>query len=193
MHFLGSDDRNPEFRIAEDARVATEAPISMAVGLLSAIPNVIIFIGILWSVGGDVAIGTHGNTWTVPKYLVFAVVIYASSLTMGVTAIGRRMVSIIAGRNAAEAQLRSVASTWRDLAASSEPAEDAQGLNRLVNEVFNIVIARWRDICIQFMRITMIAHGNSLAAPIVAWFLCSPKYRPAPCRLARPPRRSPPL
>ncbi|WP_258595499.1 hypothetical protein [Mesorhizobium sp. AR07] len=53
LQFSVGEDQNPEYRIAEDARVATDAPISMAIGLLKAVLSAGIFIGILWNVGGD--------------------------------------------------------------------------------------------------------------------------------------------
>ncbi len=176
LHYLDSDDRNPESRIAEDARVATESPVSMAIGLFSAVLNVIIFIGILWGVGGDLGIKALGGTVTVPEYLVIAVITYSAFVTLAMTATGRNMVSVIAAKNAAEAQFRSVASTSRQRAESVEAAGHAPASHRLVSEAFNVVIGRWREICVQFMRITVVAHGNSLAAPIIGWFLCAPKY-----------------
>ena len=51
---------------------------------------------------------------TVPKYLVITVVIYSALLTLAMTIIGRRMVRVIAGKNAAEAQFRSIASNLRE-------------------------------------------------------------------------------
>ena len=75
LKFELSEDRNPEFRIAEDARVATDAPISMAAGLLSAALSTITFIGILWNVGGDLTVDVYGADLTVPKYLVVTVVL----------------------------------------------------------------------------------------------------------------------
>jgi hypothetical protein len=36
--------------------VATDAPVTMAAGLLSAVLSAVIFIGILWNVGGDLVI-----------------------------------------------------------------------------------------------------------------------------------------
>ena len=176
LRSLRNEDRNPEFRIAEDARVATDAPVSMAVGLLSALLNVIIFVGILWNVGGDLVVEAFGTAVTVPKYLVITVVTYSTLLTVTMTVIGRHMVPVIAEKNAAEAQLRSIASNLRERAEAAEPAGNASAPHRLVSEAFNVVIGRWRDICVQFMRITVVAHGNSLAAPIVGWFLCAPKY-----------------
>ncbi len=176
LHYLRSEDRNPEFRIAEDARVATESPVTMAVGLLTAMINVIIFIGILWSVGGDLALKFLGGTMVVPEYMVIAVIGYSVVVTVAMAATGRRMVSVIAGKNAAEAQFRSVASTWRQRAESTGLAGEAPESHRSVSEAFEVVIERWRTICGEFMRITFVANGNSLAAPVVGWFLCAPKY-----------------
>ena len=62
LHFLRGEDRNPEYRIAEDVRVATDAPVSMAAGLLTALLNVTIFVGILWNVGGDLVVQVLGTS-----------------------------------------------------------------------------------------------------------------------------------
>jgi hypothetical protein len=47
----------------------------MAAGLLTALLNVVIFVGILWDVGGDLVLETLGHVLTVPRYLVITVVI----------------------------------------------------------------------------------------------------------------------
>jgi putative ATP-binding cassette transporter len=69
LHFQQGEDRNPEYRIAEDARVATDGPVSMAGGLLTAVLSAIIFIGVLWNVGGDLDLRVFDHRLTVPKYL----------------------------------------------------------------------------------------------------------------------------
>ena len=51
---------------------------------------------------------------TVPKYLVITVVLYSALLTLAISIIGRRMVRVIAGKNAAEAQFRSIAASLRE-------------------------------------------------------------------------------
>ena len=176
LRFPSDEDRNPEFRIAEDARVATDAPVSMAVGLLSALLNVVIFIGILWSVGGDLGVTVAGHAVTVPRYLVIAVLLYSAALTLAMTVIGRPMVPAIAAKNAAEAQFRSVASRLRERGEAGELEGGAAEAHGLVSEAFATVIARWRDVRAEFMRITVVIHGNNLMAPIVGWILCAPKY-----------------
>jgi len=47
LRFAAGEDQNPEYRIAEDVRVATDGPVTLAVGLLAAVLNAVIFIGIL--------------------------------------------------------------------------------------------------------------------------------------------------
>ena len=54
----------------------------MAAGLLTALFNVVIFVGILWNVGGDLVVEVLGHVLTVPKYLVITVVIYSALLTL---------------------------------------------------------------------------------------------------------------
>lgn len=96
LRFQQTEDRNPEYRIAEDARIATDAPISMAAGLLTALLNAVTFIGILWNGGGDLVVEVLGRALTVPKYLVIAVTLYSAGLTLAMTVIGRRLVAVIA-------------------------------------------------------------------------------------------------
>lgn len=174
--FEQGEDRNPEYRIAEDARVATDAPVSMAAGLLTAVLNVIIFIGILWNVGGDLIVDVRGHVLTVPKYLVITVVIYSLLLTLAMALIGRRMTRVIAGKNAAEAEFRSVGSSLRERGVHASGPDQAMDAQRQLSGALDVTIDRWRELCRQFMRTTVVSHGNILAAPIVGWALCAPKY-----------------
>ena len=38
------------------------------------------------------------------------------------------------------------------------------------------VLLWWREYAWQLLRTTLVSHGNFLCAPVVAWFLCAPKY-----------------
>jgi putative ATP-binding cassette transporter len=176
LRFETGEDRNPEYRIAEDVRVATDAPVSMATGALAALLNAITFISILWNVGGDLTVTVFGDAINLPKYLVITVVIYSGLLTLAMTVIGRRMVGVIAGKNAAEAQFRSIASDLRERGASASGVAAGLAQHRSLSEAFDIVYERWRELCTQFMRTTLVSYGNVLMAPVIAWILCAPKY-----------------
>ncbi len=176
LRFHAGEDGNPEYRIAEDVRVATDAPVGMATGALTALLNAVTFISILWNVGGDLTVEVFGGVITLPKYLVITVVIYSGLLTIAMTVIGRRMVHVIAEKNAAEAQFRSIASDLRERGASASGMMAGLAQHHGLSAAFDTVYGRWRDLCIQFMRTTLVSYSNILMAPVIAWILCVPKY-----------------
>jgi putative ATP-binding cassette transporter len=176
LRFAVGEDQNPEYRLAEDARIATDNPVGLVVGLLNAVLGGVIFISILWSVGGDLTLQVFGQTLTVPKYLVIAVTIYSVLLSLAMALIGRRLVSVIAVKNAAEAQFRAVGSHLRERGTSTPLSEGQTEQHRLLSSSLDDVIAGWRDLCVQFMRTTVVSQGNILLAPVIAWALCAPKY-----------------
>lgn len=176
LRFTIGEDQNPEYRIAEDARVATDAPVAMTVGLLTAVLNAAIFISILWNVGGDLVVDVFGHVLTVPKYLVIAVVVYSTVLSVTVTIIGRRLIRVIAGKNAAEAQFRSIGANLRERGKSGTTSDEERDQHRLLTGALADVIASWRMLCFQLMRTTLVTQGNVLLAPVIGWVLCAPKY-----------------
>lgn len=176
LKFTVGEDQNPEYRLAEDARIATDNPVGLVVGLLNAVLGAVIFISILWSVGGDLTLQVFGQTLTVPKYLVIAVMCYSVLLSVAMAIIGRRLVGVIAVKNAAEAQFRAVGSHLRERGSLSPLSEGKSEQHRLLSQALDDVIAGWRSLCFQFMRTTVVAQGNILLAPVIAWALCAPKY-----------------
>lgn len=170
------DHRNAEYRIAEDARVATEAPIDFAVGLLTSVLTVFIFADVLWTIGGSFIVSDFGVRIDVPGYLVIAVVAYSVLMTLGVLVAGRRMVRVVKQTDHAEALLRHEGSRLREDAEKAARRDRDPVDDRPLYKSLGVVIARWRDLCWQLIRTTVISHGNSLLAPFVGLVLCVPKY-----------------
>jgi len=165
-------DLNPEYRIAEDARVATDAPIDFGIGLLSSLLTVLTFIGVLWSVGGDLDARPLGRDIIIPGYLVLGAVAYAAITTFGMLVIGRSMVQVFEGKNNAEAELRRSATWLRENALLDDNPKNRSALWIALEHV----IARWRDLARQLMQTTLIARGSMLLSPVVALAFCAPKY-----------------
>src|SRR5436190_20806559 len=107
IKFVPGKHEYPEYRIAEDARVATDAPIDLTLGLLTSLLNAITFISILWSVGGDLVIDALGLSLRLPGYLVIAVIGYSAFLSAVMIFFGRDLASVIEEKNQAEAAFRS--------------------------------------------------------------------------------------
>jgi putative ATP-binding cassette transporter len=61
MSVIENEGSNPEFRITDDTRLATEPIVEFAIGLASAVLTAAAFVGILWSVGGAITIPLGGG------------------------------------------------------------------------------------------------------------------------------------
>lgn len=176
LRLIPGEPRYPEYRIADDARVATDAPIDLTLGLLTSLLNAITFISVLWSVGGHLEVQAFGVSLALPGYLVIAVIGYSVFLTATMLFVGRRLAPVIEQKNEAEAALRSTACRLRELGEGSAMWNDVSQHSGDLRSILEKVIASWRDLCMQLVRTTIVGHVNVLFAPVLAWILCAPKY-----------------
>src|SRR6202790_1910444 len=97
LNLVSGDHQNPEYRIAEDLRIATDSPVDFAAGVTSAFLSATTFIVVLWTIGGALTVTLAGSTVTIPGFLVIAAVLYAAIASGSIMAIGRRFVHISEG------------------------------------------------------------------------------------------------
>jgi putative ATP-binding cassette transporter len=74
LNLVSGDHENPEGRLTDDLRTATDAPVDFAVGVLQAGLSAITFIAVLWTIGGALTITVGGVAITIPGFLVVAAV-----------------------------------------------------------------------------------------------------------------------
>src|SRR5205085_10257325 len=108
LNLVGGDHKNPEYRIAEDLRVATDSPVDFIAGVTSALLSAATFIVVLWTIGGALKLSVGGAALTIPGFLVIAAVAYAAVASTAIAVIGRRFAAISEARNQAEAEYRYV-------------------------------------------------------------------------------------
>lgn len=168
------DHQNPEHRIAEDGRLATDSPIDLVSGFLSAVLTSVTFIIVLWDVGGNLVVGIGGATFVLHGYLVVAVTIYSISVALSMIAIGHSLVGVVGEKNKAEAEFRTAGTRFRELSESRSGGRGRAHADLLA--AFREVAGRWRELCWQLMGTTFISQSSVLAVPVVAWILCAPKY-----------------
>ena len=159
----------PEYRIAEDVRIATDAPIDFAIGLISSLLTAIVFLQILWSVGGDFTFSLFDQRLLVPGYLVVSVAMYSGIVTAAVVLVGAPLTKVIQIKNQAEAELITAAHLLRDIGEGVTPR--LQEVEALQN-----ALTQWRRLCWQLMHTKLVSHSNALLAPIVGLILCAPKF-----------------
>jgi putative ATP-binding cassette transporter len=174
LRFMPGEHQAPEYRIAEDARIATDLPVDLMLGLLSSLLTAVTFIGILWTVGGNLTI--DGLGLTVPGYLVVAVIIYSILIAAATLLIGHRLTHVLEYNKRTEAELRAIGTHIRESGEGRIPPDDVKGGLRAIGVALSAVIAAWLEYCWQLMRLTVVTHSNSLLAPVVGLLLCMPKY-----------------
>lgn len=178
LQSIAGEHQAPEYRIAEDARVATDFPVDLALGLLSSVLSAITFIGVLWEVGGSLVVGVANVSVAIPGYLVIAVIVYSAAVAAAMFFFGRRLTAVVEENKRAEAELRAYGTHLREsgegkMAPSALEVKD--GLHA-IRATLRVVIASWRDYMWQLVRLTAVSHSNFLLAPVVALLLCMPKY-----------------
>jgi putative ATP-binding cassette transporter len=176
LDLIRGDHQNAEARISDDVRVATDAPVDFAVGILGAAVTAATFIGVLWVVGGSIAIGPAHAQFIIPGYLVVAAVIYSALASVAMVVIAKRFVAVSEATIQAEAAFRYALTRLRDngesIALLGGEDEERAGLRRSLGDVIRL----WLLVCYQHMRATVVSNSNSVLAPVVPLILCAPKY-----------------
>jgi len=176
LRFVVGDYESPEFRIAEDARIATDLPVDLVIGLLQSLLNAVTFIGILWSVGDGLPIELDGFVLNIPGYLVIAVIVYSALLTAGIFLIARHLTRVIEEYKRTEAELRSIGTHLRESGEGTALPDGKKNARHVIGAALKGVIAVWRIYMWQLMRMTVVTYSSLLITPVIGLLLCTPKY-----------------
>jgi putative ATP-binding cassette transporter len=172
----GTQPANPEYRIADDSRWASEPLVDLGIGLVTALISAAAFISILWSVGGSYTLSIGGAAFTIPAYMVLLALAYGligSLLTMW---IGRRLVGFVGRKNEAEGDFRFALMRLRDNAESVAIMGGEQSERRILARIYDTVVRRWLRIVQQHGRLTWITNAIGPMTPIVPLLFAAPKY-----------------
>lgn len=176
LNLIGGDHQNPEARISEDMRIATESPVDFTSGVISAFLSASTFIVVLWTIGGALTLPIWGTYVTIPGFLVVAAVIYAFVTSGSIAYIARHFVAVSEVKNQVEAEFRysltRVRENGESIALLGGEEEERDDLDR----TFQKVREQWRKLAHQYMRTTLVSHGSMLIAPVVPVLLCAPKF-----------------
>jgi putative ATP-binding cassette transporter len=176
LTIVDGEGANPEYRIADDTRMATEPFVDFVIGVMNAALTALAFIGILWTVGGALDVSVAGSQWHIPGYIVFAAVIYSAIASLATYMISRPLINRVDEKNDGEARLRYELTRVRESAETiALIGGDKDEENRL-SETFSDLARRWIKVIAQQARMTWIINGNSVFAPLVPLLLGAPKY-----------------
>ncbi|MDV4161259.1 ABC transporter ATP-binding protein/permease [Rhizobium leguminosarum] len=176
LNLIGGDHKNPEARIAEDLRIATEAPVDFISGVIAAFLSASTFILVLWTIGGALTLTIAGWTVTIPGFLVVTAVLYAAITSSSMTVIGRHFVRVSEAKNQAEAEFRYTLTHVRENGESIALLGGEEEERNDLGKTFANVLRQWALLARQHMRTALVSQGSSLFAPVVPVLLCAPKF-----------------
>ncbi len=176
LNLVSGDHQNPEFRIADDVRVATESPVDFVVGVTSAALSAVTFIAVLWTIGGTLDLRVGAYHLSIPGFLVIAAVVYAFIASGAIMLIGHRFVLVSEMKNQSEAEYRYILTRLRENGESIALIRGEEEERAGVDRSFQKVLSAWRALCFQHMKTTIVSQGSGYIAPVLPILLCAPKY-----------------
>ncbi|EPE98305.1 ABC transporter ATP-binding protein/permease [Rhizobium grahamii] len=176
LNLIGGDHKNPEARIAEDLRIATESPVDFIAGVIAAFLSASTFIVVLWTIGGALRLPIAGSIVTIPGFLVVTAVLYAAITSSSMAVIGRHFVRVSEAKNQAEAEFRYTLTHVRENGESIALLGGEEEERSDLDKTFAKVLRQWALLAHQHMRTTLVSQGSSLFAPVVPVLLCAPKF-----------------
>ena len=176
LQFVAKEQAAPEYRIAEDVRLAIEPLVEFAIGLISAAVTAATFATILWQVAGSASFMVAGVEVVIPSYMALAAIGYAVIASLAAYLTGRPLVARIAAKNEAEAQFRAEMTRLRENAESIALIRGDADERGSVGENYGRVVAAWLSVIKQQGVIALVLNTNGALFPIVPLLLIAPKY-----------------
>ena len=167
---------NPEYRIADDLRMASEPVVEFVIGFVNALLVAVTFVGILFWVGGSITVELGGTSIWIPGYIAIAAIFYAVGTSALTYLIGSPLVERVASKNEGEAQFRYELTRVRENSESIALINGAEDEGKRLNETFAVVADRWINVIRQHCQLTWLLNGNAFFAPILPVLLATPKY-----------------
>lgn len=176
LTIVGGEDINPEYRIGEDTRLATEPVVDFAIGLSTAILSAIAFLGILWVVGGDIGFTLGGHDVHVPGYMVWVAILYSVIASTTMIKIGRPLIACVDAKNEGEAQFRYELTRVRESAENIALIGGDDDEKARLDDTFSELVRRWINVIRQQANMSWVLNANTVLAPVAPLLLGAPKY-----------------
>src|SRR5256714_866203 len=176
LELIGGDHKNPEHRINDDLRVAADMPVDFVTGFVTSMLSAATFIAVLWIVGGSFTVEIGGHLVMIPGFLVIAAIVYALIANGSMLAIAFRFIPLTEQKNQAEAEYRYALTRVRENAESIALLGGAAAEQARLGQTYSTVVARWRDLIVQDMRVVTISRGSAQLCSVVPILLCTPRY-----------------
>ncbi len=141
LTLIGSGVDNPDQRIAENTKHATQMAVEFALGIFDKTITLLSFIGILWTVSGALDVTIGAVSFKIPGYMVFAALLYAGIGSVLTYFVGRPIVAANVFQNATEADYRFALVRLRENSEAVALIRGEPDEKRILTDYFGAVLA----------------------------------------------------
>jgi vitamin B12/bleomycin/antimicrobial peptide transport system ATP-binding/permease protein len=179
LNVTGKEPPNPEYRISDDTRWATEPLVDLGIGLAQSLGSAALFISVLWTVGGSISLdlGAAG-TVAIPGYMMWVSLAYGAIASGLMLWVGAPLVGYVGRKNEAEGYFRFAMMRVRDNAESVALMNGGRYEQAILGRFYDTVVARWMAMVWRHGRLTWITNsfGPMNQYQIVPLLFAAPKY-----------------
>jgi vitamin B12/bleomycin/antimicrobial peptide transport system ATP-binding/permease protein len=176
LAFAGDDGVNPDQRIQEDARHLSELSADLGGGLAQATLLLLGFVGVLWVLSAQVVFNLEGREFTIPGYMVWCALAYASAGSWLTWRVGRPLIDLNARHYAREAEFRvalvRVVEHAESISLYRGEADERASLDTILASVLTVT----RNLAGGVARLTWITSGHGWLAIIFPFLMAAPGY-----------------
>jgi putative ATP-binding cassette transporter len=169
----GSHD-NPDQRIAEDIRIATDGALGLAHTLFYSLLSLSLFVRILWSVSGSMAV--PGTDVRVPGYMVPLAFLYAGIGTGLGWLLGRPLSRATNALQTAEANFRFGLARAREHSEAIALLRGERNERRSATERFRQIVHDYNWQSVAFMGLISFSTGYGGLLPVFPLLVAAPQY-----------------
>jgi len=174
-HIEGAHD-NPDGRIAEDIRIATEDAITLCHSLFYSLLMLISFAVLLWQLSGTVFLNLWLVAIPIEGHLVWIALIYAIAASVLGWWIGQPLVKATDTRQTMEANFRFALATAREHAQPIALIRGECSENNRFHRFFGKIILAFQEQTIAWRNILMFSSGYAVLSMAFPILVSAPRY-----------------
>ncbi|MEZ5650715.1 MAG: SbmA/BacA-like family transporter [Burkholderiaceae bacterium] len=167
---------NPDGRIAEDVRIATESSIDLAHSLFYCVMLLVSFSQILWVLSGPPEVTLGSWTLTLPGHLVWIALLYAGAGAFFAIRLGRPLTHAAHYRQNKEADFRFGLGRSREQAPTQAIGTVDTARREKTGGLFASTIAAWHRQTMAIIQLVMFSSTWSVLSQAVPIMVAAPRY-----------------
>lgn len=176
MAYMPGDHDNPDGRISEDIRIATEAAVDLAHSLLYSLILVTSFIHILWTLSGRITFSVADVDVSISGHLVWVALAYA---TVGVSVallLGPRLVATAEARQTYEANFRFGLVHARENSSTIALVHGENAERRRFGGLLQDAVDAWARQTGALFRFFIFSSSWTVLSPVFPVLIAAPRY-----------------